>query len=44
MVDGKKITPFVRQFYDSPSTFLWEDDIGDIRRARKGEGGEEGDP
>ena len=44
MVDGEKIIPFVRQFYDSPSTFLWEDDTGDVRRVRQGEGGEQGDP
>ena len=44
MVDGEKIIPFVRQFHDSPSTFLWEDDTGDVRRARQGEGGEQGDP
>ena len=42
MVDGEKIIPFVRQFYDSPSTFLWEDDTGDVRRVRQGEGGEQG--
>ena len=28
MVDGEKIIPFIRQFYDSPSQFLWEDDDG----------------
>ena len=44
MVDGEKIIPFVRQFYDSPSTFLLEDDTGDVRRVRQGEGGEQGDP
>ena len=44
MVDVEKIIPFVRQFYDSPSTFLWEDDTGDVRRVRQGEGGEQGDP
>ena len=44
MADGEKIIPFLRQFYDSPSTFLWEDDTGDVRRVRQGEGGEQGDP
>ena len=29
MVDGDKLIPFIRQFYDSPSTFLWEDELGE---------------
>ena len=40
MVDGEKIIPFC----NSPSIFLWEDDTGDVRRVRQGEGGEQGDP
>ena len=44
MVDGEKIIPFVRQLNDSPSTFLWEDDTGGVRRVWQGEGGEQGDP
>ena len=44
MADGEKIIPFVKQFYDSPSTFLWENDTRDVRRVRQGEGGKQGDP
>ena len=28
MVDGDKLFPFIRQFYDSLSYFLWEDELG----------------
>ena len=31
-------------FYDSPSTFLWEDELGEARKVVQGEGGEQGDP
>ena len=44
MVDGEKIIPFIRQFYDSPSQFLWQDDMGEVRKVIQGEGGEQGDP
>ena len=44
MVDGDKLIPFVQQFYSSPSTFLWEDEVGETRRIQQGEGGEQGDP
>ena len=44
MVDGEKIIPCVRQFYNSPSTFLWGDDTREVRRVRQGEGGEQRDP
>ena len=44
MVDGDKLIPFVRQFYSSPSTYLWEDEVGETRRIQQGEGGEQGDP
>ena len=43
VVDGEKIIPFSRQFYDSPSTFLWEDEMGEVRKVMQGEGGEWGD-
>ena len=43
MVDGEKIIPFVRQFYDSPSQFLWQDDMGEVHKVIQGEGGEQGD-
>ena len=44
MVDGDKMIPFIRQFYGSPSTFLWDDDFGDVHHVHQGEGGEQGDP
>ena len=44
MVDGKKLVPFVRLFYDSPSTYIWEDEVGDVRHVLQGEGGEQGNP
>ena len=31
-------------FYSSPSTFLWEDDVGTVHHIPQGEGGEQGDP
>ena len=43
MVDGDKLVPFMRLFYGSPSTFLWEDDEGTVHHVRQGEGGEQGD-
>ena len=44
MVDGDKLILFIRQIYDSPSTFLWEDELGEARKVVQGEGGEQGDP
>ena len=44
MVDGAKLIPYIRLFYGSPSTFLWEDDMGNVHHVRQGEGGEQGDP
>ena len=41
---GDKLIPFVRQFYSSASTFLWEDEVGETRKIQKGEKGEQGDP
>ena len=38
MVDGDKLILFIRQFYDSPSTFLWEDELGEARKVVQGEG------
>ena len=29
---------FIRQFYDSPSTFLWEDELGDGTESGRGKG------
>ena len=39
MEEGDKLLPFVRLFYSDPSTFLWDDEVGDTQ----GEGGEQGD-
>ena len=36
--------PFVRQFYSQPSTYLWTDDTGQVRRITQADGGEQGDP
>ena len=44
MVDGEKILPFVRAFYGKPSSYWWEDDVGDVHAIQQGEGGEQGDP
>ena len=41
---GNKLLPFVRHFYGSPSTYLWEDDSGKTHMIPQGEGGEQGDP
>ena len=39
-----QLLPFVRTFYGQPSTFLWEDETGEVRHIPQGEGGEQGDP
>ena len=44
MVEGEKLLLFIRLFYGSPSTFLWEDDMGKVHHVRQIEGGEQGDP
>ena len=36
--------PFVRQFYGTPSRYLWEDAEGLVHDIDQGEGGEQGDP
>ena len=41
---GDEILPFVRMFYGSPSTYVWEDEIGNSQDIPQGEGGEQGDP
>ena len=37
------VLPFVRQFYGTPSTHLWQDDEGTVHDVQQGEGGEQGD-
>ena len=44
MEDGDQILPFARCFYGSPSTYLWEDELGNTQEIPQGEGGEQGDP
>ena len=44
MADGDQILPFVRCFYGTPSTYLWEDEMGVTQHIHQGEGGEQGDP
>ena len=41
---GDSALPFVVQFYGNPSSYLWEDDVGDVHEILQGEGGEQGDP
>ena len=41
---GDSALPFVVQFYGNPSSYLWEDDVGDIHEICQLEGGEQGDP
>ena len=41
---GDEIFPFVRCFYCSPPTDLWEDEMGMSHEIAQGEGGEQGDP
>ena len=44
MEGGDQILPFVRCFHGSPSTYLWEDEMGTTQHTPQGEGGEQGDP
>ena len=44
MEDGDRVLPFVRCFYGSPSTYMWEDEMGVSQDIPQGEGGEQGDP
>ena len=41
---GGETIPFVRMFYGSPSTYVWEDAEGVEHSILQGEGGEQGDP
>ena len=44
MEGGDRLLPFARQFYGSPSMFLWEDELGIVNHLQQGESGEQGDP
>ena len=39
---GEELMPFVSAFYGSPSTYLWEDELGAVHEIQQGEGGEQG--
>ena len=43
MVDGVRLLPFVSAFYGQRSTYLWEDDVGEVHSIPQGEGGEQRD-
>ena len=36
MEEGDRLLPFVRLFYSDPSTFLWDDEVGDTHEIRQG--------
>ena len=38
------LSPYVRQFYGEPSTYLFYDEAGAAHKIQQGEGGEQGDP
>ena len=40
---GEELMPFVSAFNGSPSTYLWEDELGAVHEIQQGEGGEQGD-
>ena len=40
---GVRELPFARLFNGDPSTYLWEDEVGDVHHIHQGEGGEQGD-
>ena len=40
---GNAALPFVLQFHGSPSSYLWDDDEGEMHEIKQGEGGEQGD-
>ena len=44
MEGGVQILPFVQCCYGSPSTYLWEDEMGETQDILQGEGGEQCDP
>ena len=44
-VDGVgAVLPSVRQFYGRPSSYLWDNEDGQVHEIVQGEGGEQGDP
>ena len=43
MREGEQLLPSAKLFYGDPSTYLWEDEVGDVHHIRLGEGGAQGD-
>ena len=43
MREGEQLLPIAKLFYGDPSTYLWEDEVGDVHHLHQGEGGEQGD-
>ena len=41
--DANSALPFVRQFHRQPSTYLWDDELGNTQVIPQGEDGEQGD-
>ena len=44
MEKGDQIFPFVGCFHGTPSTYLWDDEMGVTQHIHQGEGGEQDDP
>ena len=44
MPSADRVLPFLKQFYSSPSTYVWEDDMETQHEVTQGDGGEQGDP
>ena len=43
MREGEQLLPSVKLFHGDPSTYLWEEEVGDVHHIHQGEGGEQGD-
>ena len=43
MEEGERLLPFVRMFCSQPSSYLFDDEVGETNTIHQGEGGEQGD-
>ena len=43
MRESEQLLPFAKLFFGDPSTYLWEDEVGDVHHIHQGEVGEQGD-
>ena len=43
MEEGERLLPFVRLFYSQPSSYLFDDEVGETHTIHQGEGGEQSD-